>query len=142
MAQQMVNGSFHNGSVTVTHRMTYRYAVVNPPFSGLHLKPQDEKSLAKRKERWAQRNALLERGRRKQKIRSESNEIYTIRQALPEREESGGQSEPHDLGHQSGHPQSGESPRIQQSKDTARSTKKLFTCVFSVSSDRNNPACA
>ena len=59
MAQQMVNGSQHVGSVTLTNRMSYRYAVVNPPFSGAHRKPQDEKSLARRKEHWAKRNAAL-----------------------------------------------------------------------------------
>ena len=59
MSQQMVNGSHYDGSVTVTNRMSYRYAVVNPPFSGAHLKPQDEKSLERRKERWRRRNAAL-----------------------------------------------------------------------------------
>lgn len=34
MAQQMVNGSYYNGSVTVTNRMSARYAVVSPPFQG------------------------------------------------------------------------------------------------------------
>ena len=59
MSQQMVNGSHYDGSVTVTNRMSCRYAVVNPPFSGAHLKPQDEKSLARRKEHWRRRNAAL-----------------------------------------------------------------------------------
>lgn len=59
MAQQMVNGSQHVGSITLTNRMSNRYAVVNPPFSGVHRKPQDEKSLARRKEHWAKRNAAL-----------------------------------------------------------------------------------
>ena len=59
MSQQMVNGSQHNGSVTLTNRMSSRYAVVNPPFSGAHLKPQDEESLARRKEHWAERNKAL-----------------------------------------------------------------------------------
>lgn len=31
--------------------MKKQYAVVNEPFKGKHLKPQDEKSLQKRKER-------------------------------------------------------------------------------------------
>ena len=57
MAQQMVNGSKHNGSVTITNRMTQRYAVVNSPFCGEHLKPQDKNSLRKRKAHWAWRNA-------------------------------------------------------------------------------------
>lgn len=56
MAQQMLNGSHYDGSLTITERMTYRYAVVNPPFSGLHKKPQDAKSLAKRKAHWKERN--------------------------------------------------------------------------------------
>ena len=67
MSQQMVNGSYYDGSVTVTHRMSDRYAVVNPPFSGLHCKPQDEESLKRRKKRWQQRNAALEEDRDGQK---------------------------------------------------------------------------
>ena len=59
MSQQMINGSHYSGSVTLTNRMSNRYAVVNPPFSGAHLKPQDEKSLARRKEHWAERNKAL-----------------------------------------------------------------------------------
>lgn len=38
MAQQMVNGSHHGGSVTVTIRMTHRYAVVSEPNKGKHRK--------------------------------------------------------------------------------------------------------
>ena len=53
MAQQMVNGSYYNGSVTITNRMSDRYAVVGEPFAGKHLKPQDDVSKAKRKARWA-----------------------------------------------------------------------------------------
>lgn len=49
MAQQMVNGSHYDGSVTFTNRMTQRYAVVNPPLQGKHRKPQDPASLQKRK---------------------------------------------------------------------------------------------
>ena len=45
--------------MTVTNRMSDRYAVVNPPFSGLHLKPQDEESLRRRKKHWQERNASL-----------------------------------------------------------------------------------
>ena len=78
MSQQMVNGSFHNGSVTVTHRMTYRYAVVNPPFSGLHLKPQVERHLVERKLRWQRRNALLESERKKQRIKKAVEDFETI----------------------------------------------------------------
>lgn len=55
MAQQMVNGSHYDGSVTVTNRMSRRYAVVNLPFDGLHTKPQDAHSLARRKLRWRMR---------------------------------------------------------------------------------------
>lgn len=52
MAQQMVNGSHYDGSVTVTNRMSEDYAVVNPPFEGKHKKPQDSASLARRKAHW------------------------------------------------------------------------------------------
>lgn len=52
MAQQMVNGSHYDGSVTVTNRMSRDYAVVNPPFEGKHRKPQDYASLARRKAHW------------------------------------------------------------------------------------------
>lgn len=55
MAQQMVNGSHYDGSVTVTNRMSKRYAVVNPPFEGKHRRPQDRASLHRRKMRWAMR---------------------------------------------------------------------------------------
>lgn len=57
MAQQMVNNSHYDGSRTITFRQSDSYAVVNPPFSGKHLKPQDERSLAKRKAHWAARNS-------------------------------------------------------------------------------------
>lgn len=56
MSQQMVNGSYYDGGVTFTNRMSDRYAVVNPPFDGKHREPQDERSLAKRKEHWRKRN--------------------------------------------------------------------------------------
>lgn len=36
MAQQLVNGSHRKGDVTITNRMTQRYAVVNPPGEGKH----------------------------------------------------------------------------------------------------------
>ena len=55
MAQQMVNGSHYDGSVTVTNRMSRDYAVVNPPFKGKYRKPQDLISLAKRKAHWRMR---------------------------------------------------------------------------------------
>lgn len=46
MAQQLVNGSHRKGDVTVTNRMTNKYAVVNPPGEGKHrriepIKPQN-----------------------------------------------------------------------------------------------------
>lgn len=56
MAQQIVNGSHHDGSVTITNRMTARYAVIGAPYSGAHLKPQDAKSLAKREAHWKWRH--------------------------------------------------------------------------------------
>ena len=56
MAQQMVNGSHYDGDITITIRMSDRYAVVSEPYHGKHLKPQDEKSKAKRKEYWKERN--------------------------------------------------------------------------------------
>lgn len=51
----MVNGSKHDGSRTLTVRMTNRYAVVNPPFEGKHKKPQDEESIRRRKAHWRRR---------------------------------------------------------------------------------------
>lgn len=36
MSQQMVNGSHYDGSVTITNRMSDRYAVVGEPFNGKH----------------------------------------------------------------------------------------------------------
>lgn len=33
------------------------YAIVNPPFKGKHLRPQDAASLKKRKKRWQMRGA-------------------------------------------------------------------------------------
>ena len=36
MAQQMVNGSKYDGSVTITNRMSKRYAVVGEPWNGKH----------------------------------------------------------------------------------------------------------
>ena len=57
MAQQMVNDSHYDGSVTITNRMSDRYAVVGEPFRGKHLKPQDPARLARRKAHWKARNA-------------------------------------------------------------------------------------
>ena len=58
MAQQMVNGSMHRGSVTYTNRMSQRYAVVGEPYNGKHKKPQDAESLRKRKYHWALRKVV------------------------------------------------------------------------------------
>lgn len=65
MAQQMVNGSHYDGSVTITNRMSDRYAVVGTPFAGKNLKPQDPLSLKKRKERWIIRKLSLLRAAEK-----------------------------------------------------------------------------
>ena len=59
----MVNGSHYDGSVTITNRMSQRYAVVGEPMKGKHKKPQDPASLAKRKVHWKLRkelNAVIE----------------------------------------------------------------------------------
>lgn len=40
MSQQMVNGSHYDGSVTITNRMSDRYAVVGEPFKGKHHKTE------------------------------------------------------------------------------------------------------
>ena len=58
MSQQMVNGSHYDGSVTITNRMSQRYAVIGEPFKGKHKKPQDLTSLAKRKTHWKLRKEL------------------------------------------------------------------------------------
>ena len=51
MAQQMVNGSYYDGDVTVTNRMTDRYAVVGEAFRGAHMKPQTPAAIRRRKSR-------------------------------------------------------------------------------------------
>lgn len=56
MSQQLVNGSHRDGSVTFTNRMTNRYAVVSEPYKGVHKKPQDPATLARRKQHWRDRN--------------------------------------------------------------------------------------
>lgn len=43
MGQQMLNGSYYKGSVTVTNRMSDKYAVVNPPESGKHRKTEKQR---------------------------------------------------------------------------------------------------
>ena len=60
MAQQMVNGSHYDGSVTVTNRMSDRYAVIGEPFKGKHSKPQTVKHRLKRKLHWANRNGKFD----------------------------------------------------------------------------------
>ncbi len=62
MAQQMVNGSYYHGDITVTNRMTDRYAVVGEPFHGAHLKLQDERSIQKRKARNAIKPVTIANG--------------------------------------------------------------------------------
>lgn len=52
MSQQMINGSHYSGSVTLTNRMSYRFA-------GAHRKPQDKEGLKRRKAHWQARNAAL-----------------------------------------------------------------------------------
>ena len=56
----MVNGSFHNGPVTYTYRMSDRYAVVGEPYKGKHRKPQTMKAKLKRKLHWANRNGKFD----------------------------------------------------------------------------------
>lgn len=55
MAQQMVNGSYRKGSVTVTNRMTNRYAVVGEPNKGKHHLNPTSSTVLNRKKRWAAR---------------------------------------------------------------------------------------
>lgn len=57
MSQQFKNGGQHNGSVTISNRDTYDYAVVNFPGEGKWKKPQDPASLKKRHDHWVKRRA-------------------------------------------------------------------------------------
>ena len=43
MSQQMVNGSHHEGSVTITNRMSNRYAVVGEPNHGKYALSEEQK---------------------------------------------------------------------------------------------------
>lgn len=43
MPQQLVNGSYYKGSVTITYRQSDRYAVVNPPEQGKHRKTEEQR---------------------------------------------------------------------------------------------------
>lgn len=56
MSQQMVNGSKYDGSVTITVRMSDRYAVVGEPYKGKHRKPQTREYKDRRKRNWFVRN--------------------------------------------------------------------------------------
>ena len=49
MSQQMVNGSHYNGSVTITNRMSDRYAVVGEPFHGKYALTDEQR---KRRHKW------------------------------------------------------------------------------------------
>lgn len=68
MAQQMVNGSYYNGNITVTNRMTDKYAVVGEPFLGAHRKPQDARFIRKRKARNAVKPLTIVNGHLVKKI--------------------------------------------------------------------------
>lgn len=62
MAQQMVNGSYYHGDITVTNRMTDRYAVVGEPMNGKHKRPQDDDSINKRKFRNRMKPLTIDKG--------------------------------------------------------------------------------
>lgn len=68
MAQQMTNGSYRHGDITVTNRMTDNYAVVGEPFFGAHQKPQDARSIQKRKARNAVKPLTIVNGHLVKKI--------------------------------------------------------------------------
>lgn len=55
MSQQMVNGSHYDGSVTITNRMSARYAVVGEAYNGKHKKPQTPEAKERRKRWWIAR---------------------------------------------------------------------------------------
>ena len=52
----MQQRSEHRGSITISYRDTPRYACVNKPFEGVHMKPQTDEYKARRKANWARRN--------------------------------------------------------------------------------------
>lgn len=62
MAQQMVNGSYYHGDITVTNRMTDRYAVVWEPMNGKHKKPQEEWAISRRKFHNAMKPKTIDHG--------------------------------------------------------------------------------
>lgn len=134
MSQQLANGSFYNGSVTVTYRMSGRYAVINPPFSGLHLKPQDEVHLEKRKKRWQQRNTPPEEERKQHKTRMEEmnvgEAICSLRKAVKTAAAGNQFESPQHMEHQPGYPQSGKPESIQQSQSTAVRSQRFVLTVY------------
>lgn len=68
MAQQMVNGSYYDGDVTITVRQSARYAVVNPPLSGKHKKPQTKAYKNSRKYRNAVKGKTILHGVLRKKV--------------------------------------------------------------------------
>ena len=73
MAQQMVNGSYYHQDITVTNRMTVRYAVVGEPFHGAHLKPQDKGALRRRKNNNALKASTIVNGHLVKKAKKRDN---------------------------------------------------------------------
>ena len=63
MAQQMVNGSHYDGSVTITNRMSARYAVVGEAYNGKHKKPQTPEAKERRKRWWIARKKDVKNAR-------------------------------------------------------------------------------
>lgn len=59
MSQQLVNGSYQKGSLTVTIRMSHRYAVVGEPNHGKHNVKNTPAHVRARKANWALRNSGL-----------------------------------------------------------------------------------
>ena len=133
MSQQMVNGSYYDGSVTVTYRMSGRYAVVNPPFSGLHLKPQDEEYLAARKMRWKRRNAPPEEEQKRHRQKNEVNHsetVYFLRKAVKTAAAGDQFDSPQHVEHQPGYPQTEKSKSIRQGQNTAVGSKRFILTVY------------
>ena len=73
MAQQMVNGSYYHQDITVTNRMTDRYAVVGEPFHGAFLKPQDRGALRRRKTNNALKASTIVNGHLVKKAKKRDN---------------------------------------------------------------------
>lgn len=72
MAQQLVNGSHRKGSLTVTVRMSDRYAVVGEPNRGKHHVKNTRAHVLARKANWALRNSNLPQV--KEKLAREADE--------------------------------------------------------------------